>query len=248
MTPFHVQHDWFIRVIWVVHTCDMNLSYVWLDSFMCVTGRIRMCDMRIHMWHDSFICATGLIHMCDLTHSCVQQDEFTCAAWLIHMFDMTRSYVRQDSFICVTWLTHMCDMTRSYVWHDSFICETWLVYMCDRSHSYAWFHSFTYATWIKGRKGAKFEWRVHMYIEPYTNTHTHTHTQLDISRILLSHSHSYVWHPSLKRIFYSTRARTHINTCTHVHAYSAVANGAKMRALIFLIQFALYGYWECVGW
>jgi len=43
---------------------------LWLDSFICVTWPIHMCDMtNSYVWHDSFICVTWLIHMCDMTHS-----------------------------------------------------------------------------------------------------------------------------------------------------------------------------------
>ena len=79
---------------------------------------------------DSVMCVTRLIHMCDMTHSYVRHDSFICVTWLIHMCDMTHSYVWHDSFICVTWLIHMCDMTHSYVWHDSFIFATWLIHIC----------------------------------------------------------------------------------------------------------------------
>ena len=75
-----------------------------------------------YVWHDSFICVTWLIHMCDMTHSYVWHDSFICVTWLIHMYDMTHSYAWRDSFICVTWLIQMCDMTLSYVWHNSFMC------------------------------------------------------------------------------------------------------------------------------
>jgi len=74
--------DSFIRVIWLIHTCDVNRSYV---------------------WHDSFIRVTCLVHMCDMTHLYVWHDSSICVTWLVHMCDMTRSYVWHDSSICVTW-------------------------------------------------------------------------------------------------------------------------------------------------
>ena len=60
-----------------INMCDMTHSYVWHDSFLCVTW-------LIHMW---------LIHMCSIIHSYVQQDLFMCVTWLIPMSDMTHSYV-----------------------------------------------------------------------------------------------------------------------------------------------------------
>jgi len=101
--------------------CDMNRSYVWHDSFICVTWLIHICDMtRSYVWHDSFMCAlwytaSSLSCVCDMTRSCVWHDAFVCVTWLVHTCAMTRSYVCHDSFICVTWLIHLCDMTRSYV-------------------------------------------------------------------------------------------------------------------------------------
>ena len=55
----------------------MTHSYVWHDSFICVTWLIHMCDKtRSYVWHDSFVCVTWLIRMCDMTHSYVWHDSF----------------------------------------------------------------------------------------------------------------------------------------------------------------------------
>ena len=73
-----------------IHTCGMTHSYVWHDSFICVTWCIHMCDMmHSHVCHDSFVCATWLIRMCDMTHSYVGHDSFIRATWHIQMCDMT---------------------------------------------------------------------------------------------------------------------------------------------------------------
>ena len=73
-----------------------------------------MYDMsHSYVWHDSFLCVTWLIHMYDMTHSYVWReawhDSFTRVTWEI----MTHSYVWQDLFICATWLIHTCAMTHS---------------------------------------------------------------------------------------------------------------------------------------
>jgi len=120
---------------WLVRTCDLTHSYVWHDSFICVTWLVRKCDILIrtcdmthsYVWHDSFVCVTWLIHMCDLTHSYVWHDSFVCVTWLDRMFDMIYSYVWHDSFVC--------DMTHLYVWPDSFVRATWLIRMCDMTNS-----------------------------------------------------------------------------------------------------------------
>ena len=75
--------------------CDMTHSYVWHDSFVCVTWHIRMCDMtHSYVWHDSLTCVTWLIHMCD-TH-------------------MTHTWHTHDTHMTHTWhMTH----THAYPWN-----------------------------------------------------------------------------------------------------------------------------------
>jgi len=103
-----------MRLDWFIY--DMDHSYAWHGSFICVTWLIYTWDMT-----HSYV--TWRTHICDITHPYVP--------WLIHMWhdificDMTHSYV--------TWLIHtwhdssICDMTHScvtwlvYMWHDSFI-------------------------------------------------------------------------------------------------------------------------------
>ena len=50
----------------VTHDCsisEMAPSYIWQDSFICLTWIIRMCDMtHSYVWHDSFVCVTWLSH------------------------------------------------------------------------------------------------------------------------------------------------------------------------------------------
>jgi len=101
-------------------------TYVWYDSFICMTWFIHVCNMtRLYVWHASFICVTWLVHMCNMTHSYVRHDSFTCVTWLLHVRDMTPQYERPVSLICVTWLMH--------VWCDTFICVVCV--MCDMSIS-----------------------------------------------------------------------------------------------------------------
>ena len=119
---------------------NMTDSYVWHDSFICVTWLIHMCDITSpYVWHDSFRRVTSPIHMCDMTHSYVWHDSFICVTWLSHTSDMTSPYTWHNSITCVTWLMHMCDMTHSYVGHDSFTCVTWLIRMCDMTPIYVWY-------------------------------------------------------------------------------------------------------------
>ena len=58
--------------------------------YMSVRVGTLLCDMaHSYVWHDSFICVTWLIHKCDMTHSYVWRVSFICVTWLIHMCDMT---------------------------------------------------------------------------------------------------------------------------------------------------------------
>jgi len=68
-----------------------------------------------YVWHDSFICVTCLNHTYAMAHSYVRHDSFICVTWLIHMRDMPHSYKWHDSFICVTCLNHTCAMPYSYM-------------------------------------------------------------------------------------------------------------------------------------
>jgi len=59
-----------------------------------------MCDVtHSYVWRDSFICVTWLIHMCDVTHWYVWHYSSICVTWLIHMRDMTHWYVWRGSFV-----------------------------------------------------------------------------------------------------------------------------------------------------
>jgi len=88
---------------------DMTHSYVWHDSFICVTWLIHMFN-RTHsyVWHDSFICVTWLIHMCDMTPLKLN---------LLKMLNML-NMLNLPHLLCGTWLIHMCDMTHSLVRHN----------------------------------------------------------------------------------------------------------------------------------
>jgi len=70
---------------------------------------VPVCDVtHLHVWLNSFMCATCLIHICDGTSSCA----VTYCQWLTHLFD---SYVWLNSFMCVT-QTCDVTRTHSYGW------------------------------------------------------------------------------------------------------------------------------------
>jgi len=97
----------FIRVTWLLYTCDMTPSYVWHDSV----------DMS-YKWHDAFT----------YTDSHARQTAFIIVTWLdttdsfvtwLHSCVATQplgdtdSHVRHNTFIFVTWLIHSCVATQS---------------------------------------------------------------------------------------------------------------------------------------
>ena len=151
-------------IIFQMYTWKMTLFF-----FFCDVWLICMWNVMSHMWHvtyvwhDSYICVTWLIHMCEMTHSYVWHDWFIRVTWLTHVCDMTHLYGCHDWFIRVTWLIHKCGMTDSCVCHDSFICVTWLIsfvprftcsqctsqsHMCDMTHSYVLHHAFIRVSWM----------------------------------------------------------------------------------------------------
>jgi len=185
----------------------MTRSYVWHDSFICVTWLFHM-----------FICvrsATWCMSMCDSSRS---------AAMLIDAHWLPHSYVWHDSFICVIWLVHMCDIPHEHAWHGSFICVTWLVQMCVMTHSHMWHDSFvdvchdsfTYVTWLVRRCVS---WLIHICdmtrAECYM-THANARQQL-----ICIYPQKRQTIPQRRRIrvqsCYSTRTDCHIHMCDMTH-------------------------------
>jgi len=125
-THSNLCHDWFICVT-ICHMFDTTRSYVWHDSFTCVTWLMHMCAMTpSYVCHDSFMCVFGSAQVLKqsrkspMTHPYVCHDSSICVTWLIHICDMTHPYVCHDSSIRVISLNHMRAMTHPYICHDSF--------------------------------------------------------------------------------------------------------------------------------
>jgi len=127
---WHLRHDSspsvtrLLDMTWCIHMCDVNHSYVWHDSFMCVTWwRIGSTVPFVEPIRHHVIC-NETRDLCNETH--VQWD-----TWLDSViWDLTPSYVWGDLFVC--------DMTPLYVWRDSFLCVMWLIHMCNMTQSYTW--------------------------------------------------------------------------------------------------------------
>ena len=149
-------YEWFISLVWMGPVTHMNESchtYEWVmsqrlggvDSFICVTWHIDMCDMtHSYVWRDSFVCVTWRIQVCNMPMKMSHVtgvgglrgvDSFIRVTWRIRVCDMTHSSL-QHAYINEAChrrgraegcgLIHMCDMTYSCVWHDAFKSATWL--------------------------------------------------------------------------------------------------------------------------
>jgi len=269
--------------LWLIHMCDMTHFF------------FKMCDMpHSYVWHDSFTCVTWLICMWDVTHSCVfpawvhtapntrhkcmdfhihtshihvWHYTFICVTWTIHMYDtknscmcgMTRSYVWHDSFICVTWLVRMCDMTHSYVWQDSFVCVTWLIRTCDMTRSYVRHDSFIRVTWLVHMCDLT---RSHLWYDSFIRVtwlahmcnKTRSYVRHDFICVtwlihMCDMTHSYVWHASRTARHPTDRTPPPTHTHTYVQTTWQHTRGeAHFRAIRhFWFQRPNIGAWICVS-
>jgi len=160
--------------------CDTIHSYVWHDSFLCVTWLIHMCDMTsIYVWHVSFMCCykqlphaficityevSHICHTYDMSHMCHTYE-------VSHIWSVTQihTYVTHMSHMWyVTHMshkfTHMRDMSHLYVWRnlflcgmsymkchtDSHICHTYVTHVICHTHMKCHTASSTEATVLEG--------------------------------------------------------------------------------------------------
>jgi len=166
VTQIYLKSCFFVRVFvrsvtWLIHVCESTHSYLCRDSAdVFGTGD----KTNSFVWHDSFICVTWLVHTYAGTqpmYSGVMLSVFGLLIMFRERFVrvMTHLYVWHDSFICqclccsssfasgscVPWLIPLCDMTHSYLtfcgllilfregcacvvthpflWHDSSTCD-----------------------------------------------------------------------------------------------------------------------------
>jgi len=100
LNSLHFGEDYVVDVLHLrIHMCDTTYSYVWNESFICVTWLISSTYSTY-----VFIRVTRHIHTCDTSHSYVWHDSFSSATKLIYTRDMTHSYVWHSS------------LSRAYEW------------------------------------------------------------------------------------------------------------------------------------
>ena len=111
-------------------------SYVWHDSFMCVTWLVHMGDTtHSYVWHVCDMTHSYVWHVCDMTHSYVWHVCDTTHSYVWHVCDTTHSYVWHMCDMTHTFFTEGLTSTHSCVWNESLICVTWLVHVCNATYS-----------------------------------------------------------------------------------------------------------------
>jgi len=88
MAHSYVWHHLFIRVTWLIHTCDMTL----------MTYSINLRKMiHLYEWHDFIIRVTWLLYTSDMTHSYVWHDSYkNIRATLMYTHDSTYSRLHKQ--------------------------------------------------------------------------------------------------------------------------------------------------------
>ena len=155
----HIQEGGYVT-FFLVHIT--HHSYVWHDSFTCVTWLIHTCDMtRSYGWSDSFLCVVWLIPlaqhmkmMCEWVFYCEHIQEggyvtlFQCIPQIITLCHMTFFF-----FLIHTNVTHI---EMSHAFHKSLLCVTWLIHIYSLIHtnvthiemSHAFHSSLLCVTWL----------------------------------------------------------------------------------------------------
>ena len=165
--PIYTKRDLFRNIL------DYCLfKYEWIIcvySFICVTWRIRRCDMSLIIY--AFLCVAWVSFIC------VTRFSFICVTWI---YSRTHSYVWHTSL-------SLCDVTRSYEWHDSSRCVTWVY---SSTHSYVWHDSHLHV-WHGSHSYVSHETRLNVWHGSYSYVWREIY-----SYAWHESTHSYVWHDS----------------------------------------------------
>jgi len=115
----HMYDDSLIHGTWLIHTWDMNHSYMGHDSFIhffsvfiCVTQLKSYVMCLIHTWHDSFIHVTFFPFFFNMRRFILGMHEYS--------FSLdAASFIRDTRLVCMYHVSFVFDMNESCVWHDS---------------------------------------------------------------------------------------------------------------------------------
>jgi len=146
MPHSHVRHDSFIRDTQRIHTCVPGMP---LCAIASVTWLIHMCDMthshvwhaHSYVWHDSFICVTWFIYVWRILTCLINTCDLKmppCAVGLFWVYvglfcvhvGLFWKYIGLytcDLEMPARASPGTCDMTDSHVWLASFrcLCSVW---------------------------------------------------------------------------------------------------------------------------
>jgi len=123
MTPSYVCHDsfTFVCVPWLIYICMCAVTHLHTYVFTLVSWLfilIHMCDMTpSYVWQDSFICVTWLMHTCAMSHSYACHDSLICGPWLIYIRMCAMTHLHSYVFTHVSWLFHMHVCQDSMLWN-----------------------------------------------------------------------------------------------------------------------------------
>jgi len=167
----------------------MTHSYVWHDSFICVTWLI------FTKWRD--ILLTKLIDMCDVTQSYVWHDSCLC--------------VWHDSLICVRWIIDMCDVTHSYVGHDSSARATSLMFTCVTYTGWRRLIGSPKLQIIFHKRATKYRSLLQKMTYKDKGSYESSPPCIHMCNIYCIHmcdmTHSYVWHESVSHVWHDSFIR-----------------------------------------
>jgi len=156
VTHSYVWRDSFIRVTWLIHTCDVT-------HFVRVSWLIPFDVTRSHAWRDSIIClkmalqkriGSGSMSVpwpmraCGVTYLYVWRDWLINVTLLIPIRDMAHFY--KCASLCGN-ASAACAVTYAHVWRDSFMRVTPLTYTCEVTHWHI-------CKWPCGDESAAMEW------------------------------------------------------------------------------------------
>jgi len=135
----------FIRVTWLIHTCDVTHSHMWHDSFTRsdMTHSYASCIQLVcHSFIDTH--SLTLFHSCNVTHSNMWRDSVVPPlsplpsrsapyCWVTRLIH-TKWHNATIRVVClmhtsgttlIRWhsltLMHTCDVTHSHMWRDSVV-------------------------------------------------------------------------------------------------------------------------------